>query len=352
MRSDGAETMTVMRAPTARRSRAPRIGLVLGGGGIAGYAFHAGALGALQEATGWDPRTAEIIVGTSAGSGMAALLRGNVAVPDLVENILSAPTDPIAMARLREVSGRGQNLIGQFWLGPASPSLAVRELFRFHRIRPLNVLSACLPIGRVGNDAVREQAAMLHADEWPDADTWIPAVNLSTGEVTVFGRDSHAPVALADAVAASCAIPGFFKPVRINGQRYVDGGVRSMVNADLLAGLDLDLVVVLSPMSADALSVRRPVAAAIRSFPRFQLRRELRHVEEQGTATLGLEPDSSVTRAMGANPMDPTSVVPVLTATSVAISVELARAEHTDLLTLLRDAGTLLPSPADVPYPE
>jgi NTE family protein len=193
---------------------------------------------------------------------------------------------------------------------------------------------------------------MLHADEWPELDTWIPAVNLGTGELTVFGRDHHAPVAVADAVAASCAIPGFFKPVRINGQRFVDGGVRSMVNADLLADLGLDLVVALSPMSAESISARRPVAAVLRSYPRMQLRRELRIVEEWGTATLCIEPDASVTRSMGANPMDPTSVVPVLTATSVATSVELAKPEHTDLLTLLQDAGTLLESPVDVPYPE
>ena len=329
---------------------APRIGLALGGGGIAGYSFHAGALGAIEEATGWDPRTAEVIIGTSAGSSIASVLRGNVAVPELVERVLSVPTDPAGMSRLRDVAGRGQSLLGG-WISPASPALVAREVLRFHRIRPLNVLAGSLPVGKVDNEVLGEQAAVLHGLDWPSRETWIPAVALDTGDVTVFGRDS-VQTDLATAVAASCAIPAFFQPVTINGRRYIDGGVRSMMNVDLLAELDLDLVVALSPMSIDGLHLRSPFASLARGLPKLQLRRELGVLHDVGIPTVCLEPDLSVSKAVGANPMDPTRVVTILAASAVAVAAELTKTSHKPYLDLLREAGMLLESPENVPYPD
>ncbi len=92
--------------PTRSTPAAPRIGLVLGGGGTAGHAYHTGVLAAMRQLTGWDARSAHVVVGTSAGSGVAAMLRGGVAAESILERILSLPTDPAGMARLREISGR------------------------------------------------------------------------------------------------------------------------------------------------------------------------------------------------------------------------------------------------------
>ncbi len=333
--------------------RAPRIGLVLGGGGIAGYSYHAGVLGALADATGWDPRTAEIIVGTSAGSGVAAMIRGNVAIGDLVERILSVPTDPVGMDRLRQVSGRGQvsSIAESIWFGPSSPALMVREVFRLHRLRPLTMVAGALPAGRIATTALGEQAEVLHDGSWPDRETWITAVSLDDGELTVFGRDNVA-ADIADAVAASCAIPGFFRPVKINGRRYVDGGVRSMVNLDLLADLDLDLVVVSSPMSMRGLTPRHPLSSSVRGLLKLQLKREVRQLFEADIPTLVMEPDRSVIRATGINPMDPTCMVPVLVAATATAAEELHEPEFDDALNVLTEAGRRLPSPADVPYPD
>ena len=66
-----------------QRGRGQRVGLVLGAGGAAGAAYHAGALLALQVDTGWDPRTADVIVGTSIGSIVASLLRAGLSTDDL-----------------------------------------------------------------------------------------------------------------------------------------------------------------------------------------------------------------------------------------------------------------------------
>ncbi len=331
---------------------APRIGLALGGGGIAGYAFHAGVLGALQEKTGWDPRTAEVIIGTSAGSGIAGLLRGGVSVSEMVGRMLSISTNPGDMARLRRASGRGVSLQGGLWFGPSSPKLIARELLRLHRIRPANMLVGALPNGRIDNDVLGDQTAKLHSS-WPEQTTWIPAVSLDSGDLTVFGRDAtRENVEFADAVAASCAIPGFYRPVRINGERFVDGGVRSMVNVDLLADLDLDLVVVLSPMSLGELSAKSPFASMLRGYPMFQLAKELDVLEAAGTPHLTFEPDRSTARAMGVNPMDPTCVVPSLTVAAATTTAGLGDARVAAALDLLTTAGRLLESPADVPYPD
>lgn len=333
-------------------TRVPRIGLALGGGGIAGYAFHAGVLGALREITGWDPRTAEVVLGTSAGSGIGGLVRGGVAVPELVARMLSISTNPIDMDRLRRASGRGVRLTGNLWFGPSAPGLVLKELCRLHRVRPANVLVGSLPNGRVDNDVLGDQASKLHT-AWPEATTWITAVSLDTGDLVVFGRDDVTDgVDFADAVAASCAIPAFYEPVRINGRRYVDGGLRSMVNADLLAPLDLDLVVILSPMSIEGLSPRSPVASTIRSYPKWQLSREVAELHRSGIPTLVIEPDRSTTRAMGINPMDPTCVVPSLTASAATATTMLAEREHDHALDLLRRAADALPSPPDVPFPD
>ena len=332
--------------------RAPRIGLALGGGGIAGYAFHAGVLGSIQEMTGWDPRTAEVMVGTSAGSGIVGLLRGGVPVPEMVSRMLSISTNPSDMSRLRRASGRGIRLSGGLWFGPSSPKLLAREIGRLHRIRPTNLVVGALPNGRVANDVLSDHYTTLHGS-WPEAETWITAVSLDTGDLTVFGRDErHDEVEFADAVAASCAIPGFFRPVKINGRRYVDGGARSMVNVDLLADLELDLVVILAPMSIAALSPRSPFASVLRGYPKFQLAKEIAALDAAGIPSITLEPDRATTRAMGVNPMDPTSVVPSLTAAAASSTAELGGHRYQAALALLRDAGLKLDSPPDVPYPD
>ena len=125
------------------------------------------------------------------------------------------------------------------------------------------------------------------------------------------GRDDDAPdCTVGDAVAASCAVPGFFAPVVIAGRRYIDGGVRSSTHADLLVGEPLDLVVVSAPMSTADDPGRDP-RQAWRSWVRRRLDRELAAIRAAGTGVLVLAPDAADREVIGTATMDATRRGPI-----------------------------------------
>jgi NTE family protein len=138
-------------------------------------------------------------------------------------------------------------------------------------------------------------AARLPVDAWPSRRLAVVAVDAHSGESRVFDQESD--VDLVDAVAASCAVPGVWPPVTIAGRRYVDGGVRSMENADLAAGFDR--VLVLSLLSPDALSGPWP-----------GLDQQVRALEEQGAKVAVVRPDDGSVTAIGVNPLDPATREP------------------------------------------
>jgi len=133
---------------------------------------------------------------------------------------------------------------------------------------------------------------------------WINAVRLETGRRVTFGRDLRVTTDVATAVAASCAIPGFFAPVAVDGVRYVDGGVHSPTNADLVAGLELDLVVVSSPMSMARRGVRLAPDQLGRRLSLIALAREVGRIRAGGTPVLTFQPTGRVLDVMGWNAMD------------------------------------------------
>lgn len=331
---------------------APRVGLVLAGGGIAGYSFHTASLGALNEVTGWDPRTAELIVGTSAGSSIGALVAGNVPVDEMLARILTIPTDPGGMSKLRSISGR--DLASPFGFGLTGLGMAARELTRFPNINPVRIMSGLLPRGAVRTEVVGEDAETLHGQTWPNRAFWITAVNSRTGELTVFGRD-RVDVPVYQAVEASCSVPALFRPVTIGRETYVDGGVRSTSNADLV--LDeraprFDLVVILSPLSQRRCLRLPSFNSAIRTVPTLQLRREVSTIRGCGVPVLVVEPDDDTIRAIGPNPMDPTRLVQVMVESSNSAFDLLADPELEPQLEILRRSAQLAPSPPDVAYPQ
>ena len=113
------------------------------------------------------------------------------------------------------------------------------------------------------------------------------------GRRVVFGRDGAPQTDLAHAVAASCAIPGFFHPVVIDGEPYVDGGVHSPTNADVLRGWDLDVLIVSSPMSVDVGSVRPTLDVLPRLHAHRYLQRETAPLRRHGSRRpCGLYPES------------------------------------------------------------
>jgi NTE family protein len=285
-----------------------RVGLVLGAGGVVGHAFHAGVLAALADETGWDPRGAEVIVGTSAGSIVGALLRAGFAARDLHEEARAGRPSWRTRRRLQ----RGEQPPAPLPAVPpaadvfgaiASPRLVARALAAPWAVRPGVVAAALLPAGSRSTDVIADRLGPLVGTRWPSRDLWVCAVELDHGKRVVFGRDRVPAVDLVTALSASCAIPGFFTPVAVGGARYVDGGVHSPTNADLLAGQDLDLVVVSSPMSHTGTWPAIGLDAPARAFARVELRREERKLRAAGTPVLVIQPGRRVRAVMGLNPM-------------------------------------------------
>lgn len=303
-----------------------RVGLVLGAGGIAGGAWHAGVLDALHEATGWDPRQADVVVGTSAGSVTGAGLRAGLPAGDLYALARGTELSPGGAALLARVRTDGAftrlPTAGRF-RRPVNP-LLLRSLASLNP-RPGIALAGLLPSGALDPTSIAERVDQLHGSPaWPEAALWIVSVRLSDGDRTVFGRDPiDAP--LGAAVASSCAIPGWFAPVEIGGRRYVDGGAHSTTNADLLADVGLDLVVVSAPMAAQWRGLRPNPVAVSRTAARVRLDREVASLRRRGVEVLVLQPGPDLTPLMDLRAMDPASQVPVATQARASVLVYLAR---------------------------
>ncbi|MGI8802460.1 MAG: patatin-like phospholipase family protein [Solirubrobacteraceae bacterium] len=293
-----------------------RVGLVLGAGGVVGAAWLIGALQALEAETGWSPQAADRIVGTSAGSVIGALTAAGV-TPEALVGYASGETreDPAEVAEVERLADEiADPWVGAEYrltlprLGPGSWRLGVATLMHPRSHSPAALLSGWLPRGVVSTDPIRELVERFVPGDWPKHRSyWAVACDYSTGRRIAFGS-AGAPVArVGQAVAASCAIPAFYHPVKIRGRRYVDGGIHSVSNLDLLAGRELDLVVCLNPMSTRArVEARTPperVAANLRASAGRRLGSEVRKLREQGTEVLLIQPSGADLAVMGVNLM-------------------------------------------------
>jgi NTE family protein len=285
----------------------PRIGLVLGAGGSVGLAYHGGVLAAIEEATGWDPRAADLIVGTSAGSLTAAMLRVGLSTSDLTaisEDRALSPEGAAIRERgpLHNPRARTRAVLGY---RPFADLAAVRHgLMHPWAMNPASLVAAVLPAGVVPTEPLSVGLDAAYEGRWSERPLWICAVRLRDGRRIVFGREGAPAATVGQAVAASCAIPSYFRPVRIAGDRYVDGGVRSMVNLTLVADLGLDMVIVSSPMSWASRWPGIGVDLALRQLSRQQLAREIRQVRQRGSEVTAFQPTRRMTVAMGPNAMD------------------------------------------------
>jgi len=299
--------MKVVRGGFGSR-KVPRIGLVLGAGGVVGQAYQAGVLAALQRETDWDPRSAAMIVGTSAGSVTGAALRVGVPATDLAASIYGAPTSRRGGAILRRILPAETGPLptpSMFSLlrpwNPPSLALLGRTLRRPLAFRPEVAAITMMPRGRVDISERADGLDQLIGEHWPEG-LRICAVRRVDGALVVFGREGAPPARLAGAVLASCAIPGYFRPVVIGGTEYIDGGVHSVTNADVIKDEELDLVVVVSSLSAAHGSATGADGLLRRTVHR-RMGREIARLEEAGTAVISLEPGATSRRAMGLRAM-------------------------------------------------
>ncbi len=268
---------------------------MLGGGGLTGTAFHAGVIAGLAD-LGWDARRTEVVVGTSAGSTSAILLRAGLPPEDFVARMTGEPLSEQGQSVLDGLGPiRRPRATGPRARRPASPVLLASLARRPWGYRPGHLAAGLLPAGTLDvTDSVAGIGALL--ERWPQQPTWIVAVRLDDGARVVFGREATATVR--EAVSASCAIPGYYAPIGIEGQRYVDGGVWSAHNLDLLADQGLDLVVVSAPLATDtAHALDR--GNVLRAPVRRHLDREADRVRRSGSVVVVLAPDRQVRAVMG-----------------------------------------------------
>jgi NTE family protein len=298
------------------RRRRPRVGLVLGAGGVLGAAWMAGALPAVQERLDRAMQDVDVVVGTSAGSVLASALRCGVAVDAIVAHQRGVAHDVLPHLQSLDEDAGPLPPFPRMRLG--SPRLLARTAREPHRVHPWVAASALLPHGRAQHRylATLVQALLVHSGHtepaarhaWPSAATWIVAVDYDSGRRVPFGRGGAPVVSLADAVVASCSIPGWFEPKRIGGRRYVDGGVRSMTSVELLARAELDEVYVLAPMAIDESDrPRNPALLADRMIRRWvadRLAGEVRKVEATGARVTVLTPGPDDLAVIGINVMD------------------------------------------------
>jgi NTE family protein len=261
--------------------------LVLGGGGVTGVAWTIGLLHGLAEQKqaqgqeqqrGLDLSTADLFVGTSAGSVVAAQLTSGTTIDQLYEHELADTSgDPDATIGTRVLLG--------FVLASLWPGDRARGRARLGRAA-LNARTVPEPVRRAAI------AGRVRRDEWPSARLLVTAVEARTGAFQVF--DDTSGVSLIDAVAASCAVPLVWPPMTVGDRRYVDGGVRSVANVDLARGYER--VVVIAPLTAAARRADRPAAQAAALGP--------------GVRTAVISPTDAALTAIGRNPLDPARRAP------------------------------------------
>ncbi|MDG4665994.1 patatin-like phospholipase family protein [Mycobacterium sp. 236(2023)] len=259
--------------------------LVLAGGGLAGIAWETGVLlGICDEEpdAGKQLLDPDVLLGTSAGSTVAAQISSGLPLEDLFAHQLS------------EAHGAKE-------LHPGVSIDAITDLFLNAMMTPGATKEQKLQkIGAVAidTDTVSETVRRkviehrLPSHYWPARTLRVTAIDVETGELVVL--DAASGVALVDAVAASCAVPGVWPPVAIGGRRYMDGGVGSTVN--MSAARDCDAAIVLVPSAANSPSPWGAGTAA--------------EIDAFSGPTLSVFADDDALAAFGPNPLDPACRAP------------------------------------------
>ncbi len=294
-----------------------------------GNAYLTGVLEAVRQVSGWDPGRARITVGTSAGSVNGALSALGVPCALMYRYLCRGladdpePVDPDGpAARFQRHPDREwmRRLYPRTGVLPrpllSSPAAVLRALLRPDRTSLDLFVAGLIGEGLISTHTIGEVIESVQPRGWPEREFWAVAVDLERGRRVALGRDDAPRTDVARAVRASCAIPAFFAPVRIEGRRYVDGGVWSVSNLDLLAGQGLDLVVCVNPMSTlEGRSYEGPVdrftgavhALESRTWRRFgrRLGWERRRVEQSGTPVLLVQPTAADLEVIPTNLMNP-----------------------------------------------
>lgn len=303
--------------PRAAATR-PRRGLVLGGGGLVGMGYHAGALKALEE-SGLDLGASDVIVGTSAGSVMASYIAAGWTGDDFYEYAHgrhpdSEKDEASQRDQVRAIftplsRSRGERVRRS--IGSTFAAIASRGYWNSAargRV-PVAALRRLFPAGLYSTEETRFR---LHADlpeEWPREHVYICAADLYTGERVAFGHPDAPPATFPEAVRASTSIPGVFPPVRIGDRYYVDGGAVSATSLDLAVAAGCRSIVCVAPLGyrrEEGVDVRDPrlwSSMLVRSLFARTLRREVLDARAAGVDVFVVRPWLTDLKAHGTNSM-------------------------------------------------
>ena len=324
-----------------------RVGLVLGAGGVLGGAWLTGGLEALARETGWDPASAEYVAGTSAGAMIGALCASGVppwfmvahSAGETFEGVVDADGRPAAEAdRSAGAVYKLERALPP--IGPGSWSLAMRSMLRPHRHTPAAVVAGWLPRGMISTRPLEDIVRRVVPTGWSGhPNLWIVACDYATGRRVAFGHKGAPEADLAKAVAASCAIPGFYHPVTIGRRRYVDGGLYSNSNLDLLRGEKLDLVICLNPTSTlypmRAWNPAERIAAIARRDSGRRLGSEAKKLRAAGTQVVLIQPTGKDLEVMGPNLMSRRRRHDVIRTSIETVGEQLRDSEVAELLSHL-----------------
>ncbi len=308
----------------AIRPSRPRIGLVLGAGGVLGAAWMTGAAARLQDRLPGAAADVDLVVGTSAGSVLAAALRCGASIEEMVAWQCGDASGVLGESATLAAKDGPLPPLPHLRLG--SLPLARAALLRPHKVPPWVGASGWLPHGRGQHAALRSLVGALHwrhhqrhqqqhpfsgavPAHWVDGHTWVAAMDYDSGRHVLFGRQDAPRAPLPDAVVASCSIPGWYEPAVIGGRRYVDGGIRSSTSLSALRGTDVHEVYVLAPMASTEpdhpLQPHLRIERRLRQLLTHLLLRQAKALSAEGKRVTIVTPGPRDLAVMGANLMDP-----------------------------------------------
>ena len=274
--------------------------LVLGGGGILGEAWMSSLLAGLAEQSAFDPHGCKAYLGTSAGSIVAAALVAGVdprsrldelpEQPDAPDEAVAAEA-PRPLARALEQAGKAIGPLAALTLPYMAPGGALLRREALRRVT-----------------AGRRSLAQLGSavEEWSlgwDGRLRISAVDMESGRRVMFGEPGAPEASVAQAVEASCAIPGFFRPIEVDGRRYVDGGVWSPTNMDRAPAERGSRVLCLNPTASLTPGLGQPYGA-MGLLSRSLAAIEAAYLQRRGVDVRLVAPDAASTAAMAGRLMD------------------------------------------------
>lgn len=336
-----------------KASDSPRRAIVLGAGGVLGFAWTLGALSAFESATGLDARDVDVVVGTSAGSVGAALLGCGLPVRAIARHHQGVPAPEDPPIDFDYAHSTGGSLPPRPGWRPGSARLVIDGLRHPRRIPPIIALSGLLPAGRGTLQPVRDLVQTVateygFADTWPTRPRpWIVAADYRAGRRVVFGRElppegsvrtihggtvEPRPVRrarLADAVTASCSIPAWYPATVIDGIPYIDGGTLSNASVDLLGSTQVDEVFVFAPMASVEIDRARGAVSRMERVVRRAITRgilaDVAALRAQGVRVCVVTPEPADLAAMGVNLMNPARRTEVLETAEVTAAAQITR---------------------------